>query len=52
MFVNGLFDDPARAGDIDFEAHAQVSQAAALLDGAAERMTIASCRSTRVSDPF
>jgi beta-glucosidase len=27
MFVNGLFDDPVKAGDIDFEAHAQVSQA-------------------------
>jgi beta-glucosidase len=30
MFVNGLFDDPVKAGDIDFEAHAQVSQAAAV----------------------
>jgi beta-glucosidase len=29
MFVNGLFDDPVKAGDIDFEAHARVSQAAA-----------------------
>jgi beta-glucosidase len=30
MFVNGLFDDPVKAGDVDFEAHAQVSQAAAV----------------------
>ena len=29
MFVNGLFDDPAEAGDIDFKSHAGVSQAAA-----------------------
>jgi beta-glucosidase len=29
MFVNGLFDDPSQAGDIDFEAHAEVSRAAA-----------------------
>jgi len=29
MLVNGLFDDPTKAGDIDFEAHAGVSRAAA-----------------------
>ena len=29
MFVNGLFDDPVKAGDIDFDAHAQISRAAA-----------------------
>ncbi len=29
MFVNGLFDDPVEAGNIDFDAHAQTSRAAA-----------------------
>src|SRR4030088_553356 len=29
MFVNGLFDEPVKAGDIDFSAHAEVSRAAA-----------------------
>jgi beta-glucosidase len=29
MFANGLFDDPVKAGEIDFEAHAGVSRAAA-----------------------
>ena len=29
MFANGLFDDPIQPGDIDFEAHAEVSRAAA-----------------------
>ena len=29
MFVNGLFDDPVKAGDIDFDAHAQISRTAA-----------------------
>jgi beta-glucosidase len=29
MFVNGLFDDPVEAGNIDFEAHAQTSRGAA-----------------------
>ncbi|MFL6601557.1 MAG: beta-glucosidase family protein [Steroidobacteraceae bacterium] len=29
MFVNGLFDDPIQAADIDFAAHAEVSRAAA-----------------------
>jgi beta-glucosidase len=29
MFVNGLFDEPPKAGDIDFAAHAEVSRAAA-----------------------
>lgn len=27
MFANGLFDDPVKAGDIDFRAHAEVSRA-------------------------
>jgi beta-glucosidase len=29
MFANGLFDDPIKAADIDFEAHAQTSRTAA-----------------------
>jgi beta-glucosidase-like glycosyl hydrolase len=29
MFVNGLFDDPVKTADIDFEAHAEVSRAVA-----------------------
>ena len=29
MFVNGLFDDPVKAGDIDFDAHARISRTAA-----------------------
>jgi beta-glucosidase len=29
MFANGLFDDPVKAADIDFEAHAQTSRTAA-----------------------
>ena len=29
MFANGLFDDPLKAADIDFEAHAQTSRTAA-----------------------
>ena len=29
MFVNGLFDEPLKAGDIDFPAHAEVSRAVA-----------------------
>ncbi|MDB6102499.1 MAG: Beta-glucosidase [Gammaproteobacteria bacterium] len=29
MFVNGLFEEPVKAGDIDFAAHAEVSRAAA-----------------------
>ncbi|MDB6156818.1 MAG: glycosyl hydrolase [Gammaproteobacteria bacterium] len=29
MFVNGLFDEPVKAGDIDFAGHAEVSRAAA-----------------------
>jgi beta-glucosidase len=29
MFVNGLFDDPVEAGNIDFEAHAQTTRTAA-----------------------
>jgi beta-glucosidase len=27
MFANGLFDDPVKAGDIDFKAHAEVARA-------------------------
>jgi beta-glucosidase len=29
LFANGLFDDPAKTGDIDFEAHEQTSRTAA-----------------------
>jgi len=29
MFANALFDDPVKAGDIDFEAHAHTSRTAA-----------------------
>ena len=27
MFANGLFDDPVKAGDIDFRAHAEIARA-------------------------